>query len=266
MLFGQKREKDKGQKIIVLENRELLNTISAEEGKYNNTNASIEIEKAMINTFLTHDRSIQFQLAQVYLNNCSISDALENIFSYMAISGKDHVKTLSNLEIVEYARTQALDATIDFHSKRFIGKYDPHYLLSQLDSIATYLNRMAQESRDKSAAQNYILKNDEMRSLKSFQPILYSLYHYSEITLQQLADYARSLYTKYSDNIDTFSFSEVYQLVIDSWEYIYEICPTYKLLMEMQKIQGAKKKQVDETERYALRKAVVSASRDWEYK
>lgn len=89
---------------------------------------------------------------------------------------------------------------------------------------------------------------------------------YSEITRQQLTDYARTLYTKYCEDINTFSFSEVYQLIIDSWEHIYDICPTYKLLREMQKIQGAKKKQVDETERYALRQAVVSTSRDWEYK
>lgn len=140
----------------------------------------------------------------------NINDVLVRIFSSLADSVQNRQNNV--LYLVKYAAEMAMGKVPDFNNaKYFTGCYDPTYLLRSLKYIR-------EEFDGKISKDNCIVNKDT---------------DYLEQEIEKLNQLRNTL----SKDMRKFDFAEIYQTIIDSWEYYKDCKYTFKVLMELQKLQ-----------------------------
>lgn len=104
------------QKLIVLENKELIEAIAGEEAEFEGVNGSNVLEKYLLNGMITANVSIGQTLSQLYTDQISYQRSIETIWSIVADDPTGNVHSKSNIAVVQVCRNQALHALLFFNS------------------------------------------------------------------------------------------------------------------------------------------------------
>lgn len=171
-------------------------------------------EQEIKNQYLPLDKTIKFYIFEVYEGNMNINDVLVRIFS--SLSGPAQNRQNNVVYLVKYAAEMAVGKAPDFdNAKYFTGYYDATYLLRALKYIA-------EEFTGKISPENCSVYYDELQTDQ----------------LKKELKKLNQLRNKLSEDINNLDFAEIYQTIIDSWEYYKDCKYTYKILMELQKLQN----------------------------
>ncbi|MDD4509085.1 MAG: hypothetical protein PHN26_09175, partial [Eubacteriaceae bacterium] len=147
---------------------------------------------------------------EVYEDTMNINDVLMRIFSSLADSVQNRQNNV--VYLVKYAAEMAVGKAPDFdNNKYFAGTYDPTYLLRSLKYTSEELTGKISHKNCDLHPENPLTK--ELKKL----------------------DQLRNRLSKDINNLD---FAEIYQMFIDDWDCYKDCQYTYKVLMELQKLQN----------------------------
>lgn len=226
----------KKQKLIVLENKELIEAIAGEEAEFEGVNGSNVLEKYLLKGMITPNESIAQTLSQLYTDQISYQLCIETIWSIIADDPVGNIQRQGNIEVVHACRNQALHAKLkiaDTDWEKY--PYRPDYLITCIENIIELLS-------------------DDLNA-GDFK------FMYEEFSLPYHIEFARELVEQYRHNLTGICLNDFYQLIIDTWLHLFAFRGTYKLLCELATIQ---KRGVDVgSDRYHYRKALIKASKDW---
>jgi hypothetical protein len=247
------------QKMVVFTEKELVTNLIDEEAQSTGVNTSKVIENNLLSIMLTENNNMRYWLESLYKNEITINRFMEALFGLIADDWTNTMRTKSNYAIVTIAKKMAEGQRPYFDL--YHSEYNTNYLISQLDSLATILSNMVLEEEQTGILLLEILGSKDITKNLAFSNLLQNTNrkYYPPEGLQQIADHTIFLMKKINEKKENISFDELYQLVIDSWQYTYEFSCTYKLLLELSKLQ----KNYDIRWRYDLRKSINQASRYW---
>lgn len=247
------------QKMVVFTEKELVTNLIDEEAQSTGVNTSKVIENNLLSIMLTENNNMRYWLELLYKNDITINRFMEAVFGLIADDWTNTMRTKSNYAIVMIAKKMAEGQKPYFNI--YDSEYNTNYLNSQLDSIATILSNMVIEEEETGKLLLQIMGSKDITKNTAFSNLLLNTNrkYYPPEGLQQIADHAIFIMKKINEKKENLSFDELYQLIIDSWQYTYEFSCTYKLLLELSKLQ----KNYDKKWRYDLRKALNEASKYW---
>lgn len=248
------------QKMVVFNNKDLINEVIKEEAKKKNINTSNVIEDNLLLFMFTQNSNIRHWLTALYSDEITMKQFMEAVWGLLAVDSVNGLKTKENIKIVKIAKEMADGQMADIYNKMFSGGYCPNYLNSQLDSIATRCEQIVVEAKETDDFLLEIIKSNEITKNLTTTHFIQNIkrYHYTE-EINEISKHIRKMSERYSLDVNSIYLEDLYQIVIDAWEYIYEYSFTYKLLLELAKLQ----KHFDINWRYDVRQALIHASSSW---
>jgi hypothetical protein len=246
------------QKMVVFTEKEMIQNLIDEEAQSTGYNTSQVIENNLLSILLTENNNIRYWLDSLYKNEITINRFMEALFGLIADDWTDTMRTKSNYDIVMIAKKMAEGQRP--YLEKYNSEYNTNYLISQLDSLATNLSNIVLEEEQTSILFLEMIGSKDITKNLAFSNLLQNTKRYClPDGIQQIADHTRSIIKNINENKENISLDELYQLVIDAWQYTYGYKCTYKLLLELTKLQ----KDYDIKYRYELRKAINTASKYW---
>lgn len=215
------------QKTVMFYNRDLINAITEEEAAAENTNPSVVIEKCVLAQLMPEDENLKVDLADAYVGETSVQQVLINVCSNLATYGMDRKRTVENRELVELIR-KVLDGKVPNleTNPQFFGTYDRTYLNGNVESVISYLQKKHPENADE----------------------------------KFLCEIWKNQY----ENIPTDSphwYRALFNMLLSSWEDIYMLTATYKVLMEICKTSD--ESSFEKMSLYELRSLLCSIEKSW---
>lgn len=249
------------QKMVVFTNKELVNALTKEEARKKNVNISNVIEENLLWAMLTKNENVREWLIALYIEEISMKRFMEAVWGLMATDSRKNMKVKENLEIVKIAKEMASGQKADTNNKMFKGKYYSGYLNSQLDSIANRCERLIVEAKETDDFLLQILRSDDItKNLTTTHYIQNVKRYYNTDYFEDVTKEIRKMIKNINQDTDNICLDEIYKIIIEAWEYIYEYSFTYKLLLELTKLQM----HFDSKWRYDIRQALLFASSKWD--
>ena len=179
--------KQTDKKLISFSKLSLIDRFVKDEAEIENRSESAIIEAHLLESFLPKERNVRFWTEHyLYSEDGGIGKTLAAIFSTNA-AGVDWGSKYDNLlPIVEFAKTQECFCdTLPTGEEREL-----HHCCSQLDSVATKLEHLADEATDRT----------------------------KKYTYQKEAKWARELLVELREEPQYSSYVNLYQLLLNNWD------------------------------------------------
>lgn len=219
------------KKMIIFSNdrtRKIIEGMIADEATIEKRSASALIEKHLMDELLPQNQNAAMWIQLLYDGSWEIGDVLQACFAYLSAGIDWKAKHDNAFELVKFAQHWDLMANVNPDSEA----QEMYHFLSQLDSVATKLMIIATESVD------------------------------GEYEAKKEAEWARELYKITFEEPDKIRFGDIYQLVLNNWEFLKNWSITYRLLADMSIMQ---KNWINTEEtRYELTKILKCVSSEWE--
>lgn len=244
------------QKMVAFSNKQLVQTLIDEEAAATGLNDSNVIEKNMLAMMLTDNENIRYWLESLYKDETTMNRFMQALFGLIADDWKNTMRTKHNYLLLKIASKMAEGQDPNF--KKF-DSYSPGYLNSQLDSLAFCCEELVSEAEETDTFLLQVMKSEEISKSLASTKAIQNIKRYNPTPIKEIAERTRIIIKRISEDNNNIILSEIYQILIDAWEYIYEYSFTYKLLLELSKLQ----KSYDIKLRYELRVSINEASRYW---
>lgn len=194
--------KQTDKKLISFSKLSLIDRFVKDEAEIENRSESAIIEAHLLESFLPKEKNARFWAENyLYSEDGGIGKTLETIFSTNAAGVDWGAKYDNLLPIVEFAKTQECFCdTIPSGEERELC-----HCCSQLDSVATKLEHLADEETDRTKRYTY----------------------------QKEAKCARELWTELSEKPQYSRYVDIYQLLLNNWEDLKGWSITYRLLADL---------------------------------
>lgn len=197
-----KMRKQTDKKLISFLKLSLIDRFVKDEAEIENRSESAIIESHLLDSFFPKEKNARFWTENyLYSEGGGIGKTLEAIFSTNAAGTDWGAKYDNLLPIVEFAKTQECFCnTIPTGEEREI-----YHCCSQVDSVATKLEHLADEATDRTKKYMY----------------------------QKEAKWARDLLKELKEEPQYSSYVNFYQLLLNNWEDLKGWSITYRLLADL---------------------------------
>lgn len=188
------------------------------------------------------------KLMLFYSNDLNIKSLFEQTFSMLSADevGKQKRKVIENKKIVELAFELSAEAIPSADSRsEWHGYYIPSYLISALRSVVDRLDLCRRRAHDAAQINVNLAKFLDEMDIDRNQ-FDYTHFIFRDQFLTPEAENARKIILKSAENLkhgmaieQAISYDTIYPALLDAWPYIFDFSATYKVLMELQKLQPA---------------------------
>jgi len=249
-LFGKTEVPNKEkQKIVMFQNRELINALTAEEADILSTTPSAVIESCVLEKLLPNDENLMKLFASYYDNRITMSNLLILIFQGMANNTPIYGRSECNRELVEYIRSLFIWDYPRFNTKYIQGKYDASYFLGAMKGVISYLQYRSKE----------YIEGVAIATGEAVEKIAADVNRDMFLILP-----FEMIYKFVAEDINNLNIWECLDLLLFHWPHICHLPHTYKMLMEFVKMQPEEDLKGSASEMYQLRKIMRRLCEGWE--
>lgn len=207
-------------------NRTIIERMISVEANVENRSASALIEKHIMHDLLPQNPSASTWVQFLYDGTWGIGDVLSACFGYLACGGSGWTAKHDNaFEIVRFAHHWECMS----NSLPDVDAQEMPYFMSQFDSLVTKLQKIAKETKDSEA--------------------------------ENEAHWAEELYKIAKEEPEYMRYGNIYQLIMNNWEYLKNWSITYRLLMSMASME--KHWHDYDMVRYELVRLLKEVSAEW---
>lgn len=226
----------KNQKMFAFGDKLTIDNLLKEESKKNNCTESSIVESLIKREYFPKSEFATRYLLSLYsVEEYQAEKEFTVIMAklYSNLASYNNMWTRSNKALLEFSLTNSILKGVDYTSKNkwFDGEYYAGYLLSNLESMVNRCSVLYKDDR-----------NSNLQFVIEEVPRFISAY---EKDIREL------------NNV----FGELYTALNCVWDYIYKYSFTYKILMELAKLQ--KDWNYSDNTRYEFRQALIIASSEW---
>lgn len=218
------------KKMIIFSNdriKAIVERMVSDEATVEKRSASALIEKHILNDLLPENPNAAMWLQLLYDGSWGIGEVLEACFADLSAGVYWQAKHDNALDIVKFAQHWECMA----NNMPDPEAHEMHHFLSQLDSVVTKLETIAEEATS------------------------------GQYEAQKEAEWAKDLYNIAKDEPEYMRFSNIYQLLLNNWEHLKNWSITYRLLADMVAMQ--KNWRNTEETRYKLTQLLTTVSAEW---
>lgn len=218
------------KKMIIFSNdriKAIVEKMVSDEATVEKRSASALIEKHILNDLLPENPNAAMWLQLLYDGSWGIGEVLEACFADLSAGVNWQSKHDNALDIVKFAHHWECMA----NNIPDPEAHEMHHFLSQLDSVVTKLETIAEEATS------------------------------GQYEAQKEAKWAKDLYNIAKDEPEYMRFSNIYQLLLNNWEHLKNWSITYRLLADMVAMQ--KNWRNTEETRYELTQLLTTVSAEW---
>ena len=218
------------KKMIIFSNdriKTIVEKMVSDEATVEKRSASALIEKHILNDLLPENPCAAMWLQLLYDGSWGIGEVLEACFANLSAGIYWQAKHDNALNIVKFAHHwESMANNIPDPES-----HEMHHFLSQLDSVVTKLEIIAEETQN------------------------------GQYEAQKEAKWAKDLYNIAKTEPEYMRFSNIYQLLLNNWEHLKNWTITYRLLADMVAMQ--KNWRNTEETRYELTQILTAVSAEW---